>query len=96
MVDMKLTSELASTVERSRPPSMPGLLPFQFLGVAMEEDFAPAIVEDVIQQGWQWRVKYDGTFWRAKPGRSGLVLETGEMALVVGRQGNVLILEPMQ
>lgn len=62
----------------------------------MEEGFAPAIVEDVIQQGWQWRVKYDGTFWRAKPSRSGLVLEMGEMALVVGRQGNVLILEPMQ
>lgn len=54
---------------------------------------ATATIEDVIQQGQEWRVIYEGAYWKALPAQANLVLMPGDTVRVLGRQGNDLLVQ---
>lgn len=52
-----------------------------------------AVVEDICQQGREWRIKYLGSLWRARSMGIQLHLAPGDVVYVVARRGNVLFVE---
>lgn len=52
-----------------------------------------AVVEDICHQGHEWRIKYLGSFWRARSVGIQLHLAPGDVVYVVARRGNVLFVE---
>ena len=52
-----------------------------------------AVVDDICQQGQEWRIKYLGSLWRARSIGLPLHLAPGDVVYVVARRGNVLFVE---
>lgn len=53
-----------------------------------------AIVEDFLE-GRKYQVKFEGVYWTAIAAASGVKLELGETVVVLGRDGNELILQKL-
>lgn len=59
------------------------------------KQIAEAIVTDVSRQGREWRVRYQGTFWKAYCTLVDVELHPGDRVYVVGRQNIALMILPM-
>lgn len=64
-----------------------------FLSPAVHRLGQEAVVEDICQQGREWRIKYLGSLWRARSIGTQLHLAPGDVVYVVARRGNVLFVE---
>lgn len=57
-----------------------------------------ATVEEVVRQGYQWRVRYAGTWWFARCANNvvfnKLTLNKGDIVYVVGRDNITLLVIP--
>ena len=54
-----------------------------------------AIVTDVLQQGGEWRVRFQGSYWHAWSVQSSTELQSNQRVSVVGRHNNVLLIQPI-
>ncbi|MCG8364527.1 MAG: hypothetical protein MJA27_14510 [Pseudanabaenales cyanobacterium] len=54
-----------------------------------------AIVTDVLQQGGEWRVRFQGSYWHAWCMQSMVELQSNQRVSVVGRYNNVLLIQPI-
>ena len=53
-----------------------------------------AVIEDVLEPGKQWRVRYQASFWKACSSSLDLQLHPKEIVRVVGRHNLTLIIQP--
>jgi len=51
-----------------------------------------ATVDDVLDQGRKYQVRFEGTYWTAIPLDAGTQLKIGDVVTVMGREGNELII----
>lgn len=54
-----------------------------------------ATVDGILNNGQEWRVKYQGVFWKARTADQSVYVSLGDRVQVVGRLRNVLIVEPI-
>ncbi|ASC72355.1 hypothetical protein XM38_033120 [Halomicronema hongdechloris C2206] len=54
-----------------------------------------AAIDGILHQGMEWRVKYQGVFWKARCPGAQVLLWPGDRVYVVGRQGNTLLIKPL-
>ena len=54
-----------------------------------------AIVTDVLQQGGEWRVRFQGSYWHAWCMQAMVELKSNQRVSVVGRHNNVLLIQPI-
>lgn len=52
-----------------------------------------AIVTDILNQGQEWRVRFQATYWHARSVTPNVQLHPQERVQVIGRQGLVLIVQ---
>lgn len=64
-------------------------LPALTIGYSEQE----AVVEDVIQQGRLWRVRYKASFWKARSIHPNTTFFPKDVVHVVGRQNLVLLIK---
>ncbi|MGF1567966.1 MAG: NfeD family protein [Nodosilinea sp.] len=64
-----------------------------FLSPTIHRLTEEATVDTVCRQGQEWRVKYQGSLWRARALGGRLSLFPGDMVYVVARRGNVLLVD---
>jgi membrane protein implicated in regulation of membrane protease activity len=62
------------------------------IGSALEQE---GKIAEVVEQGKVWRVWHKATFWFARS-RKGTDFKPGDWVKVVGREGTVLFVEPME
>lgn len=53
-----------------------------------------AIVDVIVRQGQEWRVRYLGSFWPARAINPSVVLAPNDVVEVVGRQSITLLIRP--
>lgn len=54
-----------------------------------------AIITDVLRQNEEWRVRYQASYWHARSVRPDIKLQSNDRVYVVGRQNNVLLIQPI-
>ena len=54
-----------------------------------------AVIDGVIHSGREWRIRYQSIFWRARSAQSGYCFHSGDVVYVVGREGLVLLIQPV-
>ena len=54
-----------------------------------------AIVTDVLRQGGEWRVRFQGSYWHAWCVQKCSELQSNQRVSVVGRHNNVLLIQPI-
>lgn len=64
-----------------------------FLSPAVWQMTQEARVDTISQPGEEWRVKYQGSLWRARALGHRLHLVPGDVVYVVARRGNVLFIQ---
>ncbi|MEM7064008.1 MAG: hypothetical protein AAF572_12700 [Cyanobacteria bacterium P01_B01_bin.77] len=52
-----------------------------------------AVVEDVLEPGKEWRVRYQASFWKACSNHVNLQLQPKDIVQVIGRQNLTLIIQ---
>lgn len=57
--------------------------------------YEEAVIEDVLQQGEEWRVRYQASYWHARSVQSDVKLQSQDRVYVVGRHNNVLLIQPI-
>lgn len=64
-----------------------------FLSPAVRQMAREARIDTISQPGEEWRVKYQGSLWRARALGQRLHLAPGDVVYVVARRGNVLFID---
>lgn len=54
-----------------------------------------AVIEDVVEPGRQWRVRYEASFWKARSVQTGMQFLPKQIVRVVGRQNLTLIIQAL-
>ena len=54
-----------------------------------------AIVCRVLREGWEWQVKFKGSYWTARAVDAETRFRLHERVYVVGRQNIVLLIQPV-
>lgn len=54
-----------------------------------------AIIEDVVEPGKQWRVRYEASFWKARSAQANMHFLPKQIVRVVGRQNLTLIIQAL-
>lgn len=52
-----------------------------------------AVIEDVLEPGKEWRVRYKASFWKAHAIKANLHLSPKDIVQVVGRQNLTLLIQ---
>ncbi|NEP15755.1 MAG: hypothetical protein F6J97_02505 [Leptolyngbya sp. SIO4C1] len=52
-----------------------------------------AVIEDVLEQGHEWRVRYQASFWRARSTQPDAEFLPEDKVYVVGRENLVLLIQ---
>lgn len=58
-----------------------------------EQSEHEAVVEDVLEPGKEWRVRYQASFWKACSNSVNLQLHPKDIVHVIGRQNLTLIIQ---
>lgn len=53
-----------------------------------------AIVCRILRDGWEWQVKFQGTYWTARAVDAAVHFRINERVYVVGRQNLILLIQP--
>lgn len=60
-----------------------------------EQSEHKAVIEDVLEPGKQWRVRYKASFWKACSTKAGIQFRPKDTVCVVGRQNLTLIIQAL-
>jgi membrane protein implicated in regulation of membrane protease activity len=52
-------------------------------------------IDKVVRQGYEWRVRFNGTYWTARSSHP-VKLQPGDQVRIMGRQGTMLLIEPVE
>lgn len=55
-----------------------------------------AQVEAVLEEGYKYQVKFEGSYWTAVPVQGSPALQPGDHLLVLGREGNELVVQKLE
>ena len=58
-----------------------------------EQSEHEAVIEDVLEPGKEWRVRYKASFWKACATKAGLQFSPKDVVQVVGRQNLTLVIQ---
>lgn len=54
-----------------------------------------AVVDSVISQNREWKIRYQGIFWKARSLKSDTFFVPGDLVVVTGRKGLTLFMIPL-